>query len=70
MDAHVQECTEVCGVIKLVTARRLGSRRCCWGRNEKAAVGRQRLFLGLKIYDDIVKEILLLQVFNLIVKFY
>ena len=45
MDAHVQECAEVCGVISSLAGRRRSSRRCCWGRNEKAAVGRQRLFL-------------------------
>ena len=45
MDAHVQECAEVCGVNSSLAGRRRSSRRCCWGRNEKAAVGRQRLFL-------------------------
>ena len=59
MDAHVQECTEVCGVISSLAGQRWSSRRCCWGRNEKAAVGRQRLiifylFLFTKIFSYVL----------------
>ena len=54
MDAHVQECAEVCGVISSLAGRRWSSRRCCWGRNEKAAVGRQRLFSVIPVNIDIL----------------